>query len=397
MLSGRFFVGWRDKAAVRSIYLDYNATTPLAPAAQEAMLPYLSDRFADPLGEHLSGRAIAEALEDARTRLATVLGAAPDEIVWTSGATEASNLALRGLIEPALRAGERPHLIVSAVDHAAVQGPARFLSRLGAELTVVPVDHQGRVDPAAVAEALCPATRLVSIVHANDEVGAVQPIADIAAICRAEGVLLHTDAAQTLGKLSLRVAELDVDMMSLTAHKAYGPKGVGALYVRRGVGIEPQLWGDAHESGQRAGMPNVSGIVGFGAIATVAEAGREESVLKAASLRDRLANHLVDAAPGALVYGPSLEHRLAGTLCIALPGVAASDLLTAVPELCATPCAGGSFGEGVCLSPTLRALNVDPEKAAGAIRLSVGWYTSEADVDDAAKGLLAAWESLQTV
>lgn len=382
-------------AAVRSIYLDYNATTPLAPAAQEAMLPYLADRYADPAGEHLAGRAVNEALEDARTRVAAVLGAAADEIVWTSGGTEASNLALRGLIEPTLRAGESPHLIVSAVDHSAVQGPARFLARCGAELTVLPVNDQGLVDPEEVASALKPSTRLVSVVHANEEIGAVQPIADIAALCRREGVLIHTDATQTLGDRALGVTELDVDLMSLSAHKAYGPKGVGALYVRRGVGLEAQLWGDGAEMGQRAGTPNVAGVVGFGAAAGVAEAGRADATQRLAGLRARLAERLLSGAAGARQYGPAdPAHRLAGTLCVALPGVIASDLLSAVPELCASPCAGGGPGAPPTLSPTLTALGADPHEASGAIRLSVGWYTTEDEIDNAADALLAAWEQL---
>ena len=380
---------------MRSIYLDYNATTPLAPAAQEAMLPYLADRFADPLGEHAAGRAVADAIEDARVRLAMAIGAAPDEIVWTSSATEASNLALRGLIEPVLRAGETPHLIVSAVDHAAVQGPARFLSRLGAELTVVPVNSEGLVAPELVAEALRPSTRLVSIVHANEEIGAVQPIAQIATLCRSEGVLFHTDAAQSLAKLPLNVRELDIDLMSLSAHKAYGPKGVGALYVRRGVNVEPQLWGASHESGQRAGMPNVAGLVGFGTIAGVAQQSVAESTERLSTLTNRFEQRLIASASGARVYGPSIEKRLAGTLCVALPGVAATDLLAAAPELCATSCASGDPSVGVTLSPTLRAIEADPTEAAGAIRLSLGWYTNEADIDAAADALLAAWERLR--
>lgn len=380
---------------MRSIYLDYNATTPLAPAAQEAMLPYLADRYADPAGEHPAGRAVSEALEDARTRVAAVLGAASDEIVWTSGGTEASNLALRGLIEPALRAGESPHLIVSAVDHSAVQGPARFLARCGAELTVVPVDGQGLVNPDDVAAALKPTTRLVSVVHANGEIGAVQPIADLATLCRGEGVLFHTDATQTLGDQPLGVTQLDVDLMSLSSHKAYGPKGVGALYVRRGVGLEAQLWGDGAEMGQRAGMPNVAGVVGFAAVAGVAEAGREESTQRLAVLRDRLADSLRAGAADARLYGPNdADHRLAGTLCVALPGVIASDLLSAVPELCATACAGGGPGAPPTLSPTLTALGADPNEASGAVRLSVGWYTTEEEIDNAADALLAAWEQL---
>ncbi|WP_197526638.1 cysteine desulfurase family protein [Botrimarina colliarenosi] len=382
---------------MRSIYLDYNATTPLAPAAQEAMLPYLADRFADPLGEHVAGRAVAEAIEDARTRLATAIGAAPDEIVWTSGATEASNLALRGLIEPAVRAGERPHLVVSAVDHAAVQGPARFLARLGAELTIVPVDRQGLVDPDAVTAALRPTTRLVSVVHANEEIGAVQPIAEIAAVCRREGVRFHTDAAQSLTKLPIDVRQLDVDLLSLSAHKAYGPKGVGALYVRRGVGLEPQLLGDAHEAGQRAGMPNIAGLVGFGAVAVVGQQCLDDSTQRVAALRDRLQQQLTCGAEGAVTYGPSDQRRLANTLCIALPGVVATELLAAVPELCAMPCAGGGTADSgdVSLSPTLRAIGADPAEAVGAIRLSLGWYSDEEEIDAVANALLAAWEQLR--
>ncbi|QDV72421.1 cysteine desulfurase family protein [Botrimarina mediterranea] len=381
---------------MRSIYLDYNATTPLAPVTQEAMLPYLADRFADPLGEHTAGRVVAEAIEDARAKLAMAIGAAPDEIVWTSSGTEASNLALRGLVEPVLRAGETPHLIVSAVDHAAVQGPARFLSRLGADLTVVEVDKCGHVSPDAITEALRPSTRLVSVVHANEEIGVVQPIAEIATICRSEGVLFHTDAAQSLAKLPLDVRELDIDLMSLSAHKAYGPKGVGALYVRRGVPVEPQLWGASHESGQRAGMPNVAGLVGFGAIAGVAQQCLGDSTQRLRTLTNRLEQRLIAGAEDSRLYGPSIEHRLAGTLCVALPRVAATDLLAAVPELCAASCASGDPSVGVSLSPTLRAIGAEPAEAAGAMRLSLGWYTEESEIETAADALLAAWERLRS-
>ncbi len=381
---------------MRTIYLDYNATTPLAPAAQEAMLPYLADRFADPRGDYPAGRGVREAIEDARTRVASAIGAASDEIVWTSGGTEASNLALRGLIEPALRAGEKPHLIVSAVDHPAVQGPARFLSRCGAELTVVPVDANGVVDPDVIAEALRPNTRLVSLVHANEEIGSIQPIADVAALCRREGVLIHTDASQTLGKLPLSVTELDVDLMSVSAHKTYGPKGVGALYVRRGLGLEAQLWGDGQEEGQRGGMQNVAGLVGFGAIAAVAKDSLDESNPRIAGLRDQLSGRLATESIEVTEYGPAdPAQRLAGTLCLAMPGVVATDLLSATPEVCAMACSGGGFHEGVAISPTLRAIGADPTQAAGAIRLSIGWYTDEAEVNAAADALLSSWEQLR--
>lgn len=381
---------------MRTIYLDYNATTPLAPAAQEAMLPYLADRFADPRGDYAAGQSVREAIEDARTRVASAVGAAPDEIVWTSGGTEASNLALRGLIEPAIRAGDTPHLIVSAVDHPAVLGPARFLERCGAELTIVPVDSQGCVDPVAIAEALRPTTRLVSIVHANEEIGSIQPLAQIATLCRQEGVLIHTDASQTLGKVPINVAELDVDLLSVSSHKTYGPKGVGALYVRRGVGLESQLWGDGQEEGQRAGMQNIAGVIGFGAIAAVAEATREQATRRMADLRDRLADRLIAESVEVTQYGPcDNANRLASTLCIAMPGVIATDLLSATPEVCAMACSGGGFDQGVALSSTLRAIGADHNQAAGAVRLSVGWYTDQAEVDAAADALLSAWEQLR--
>lgn len=363
---------------MRSIYLDYNATTPLAPAAQEAMLPYLADRFADPVSDHTAGRAVAEAIEDARYRLALAIGASPSEVVWTSGATESCALALRGRLEPALHDGEHRHLVVSAVDHAAVQGPARYLAKLGADLSVLPANGQGVIDPDAVLATLTPSTRLVSIVHADDEVGAVQPIGEITALCRERGVLVHTDAAQSFGKIEVDVEKLGVDLLSLSGHKAYGPKGVGALYVRHGVELEPLFGGDLREEGQRAGMPNVAGAAGMAAAAAVAEAGREAAATRLSGLRDRLAERLLSGANDALVYGPEAGRRLPGTLAIALPGVGAGRLLAATPEVHASVCgdAGGT-------------------RSQGALRLSLGWYTDEDDVDAAADALLANWERLR--
>ena len=378
---------------MRSIYLDYNATTPLAPAVQEAMLPYLANRFGDPMSSHTSGRAAHEALEDARARVAVAIRASSDEIVWTSSGTESCNLALRGLIEPVIRAGERPHLIVSAVDHAAVQGPARFLASIGAELTVVPCNSEGSIAVEGVLAALRPNTRLVSITHANDEIGTVQPIAKIAAACRDEGVLFHTDASQSFGKLDVFVDELGVDLLSLSAHKTYGPKGVGAIYVRRGVGLEPLLYGDGQEGGLRSGTLNVGGVVGLGHAAKLAAESVGDSAPRLASLRDRLSDRLLDGAEGACVFGAT-ENRLPNTLCVALPEVPATELLAAVPELSATACAS-CVQQGdtprVSLSSTLRAIGADPIEAIGAIRLSIGWYTDEAEIDHAADALLEAW------
>lgn len=380
---------------MRSIYLDYNATTPLAPAAQEAMLPYLADRFADPAAGHTAGRAIDEAIVDARAAIAGVLGSAEDEVAWTSGGTESCNLALRGSIEPSARSGDRPHLVVSAIDHAAVQGPARFLASIGAELTLLPVDEEGFIDPSDVRAALRPNTRLVSVVYADDELGSVQPIGEIASICRERGVLTHTDASQALGKLPVRVAELGVDLLSLSAHKAYGPKGVGALYARRGVELEPTIWGAGVDAPLRAGMPNVAGVVGFASAAPLADAARLDANERIATLRDRLRDRLLAGAPDAALFGPlEADRRTAGTLCVALPGVTGSDLLSAAREVHAMACGSGAPPAGVTLSPALRALGADPVAARGAVRLSLGWYTGADEVDAAADALLEAWDRL---
>ncbi|TWT47637.1 cysteine desulfurase family protein [Botrimarina hoheduenensis] len=376
---------------MRWIYLDYNATTPLAPAAQEAMLPYLADRYADPRAEHAPGRIVAEAIDDARTRVATALGAFADEVAWTSSGTESCSRALRETIEPALRAGSTPHLVVSAIDHAAVLGTARFLQTLGAGLTVVRVDAEGRVDPSDVMAALRPETRLVSIGLANEEIGTVQPLAAIAELCHDEGVLVHTDATQAFGKLPIDVRSLGVDLLSVSAHKAYGPKGVGVLYARRGAPVEPCLLAGFEAADEPAGMPNIAGIVGFGAAAPVAADAAQHSRQQLAALRDRLAKLLLSGAGGGQVYGQIEGPRLVNTLCIALPGVTASDLLSATPEIAATPCATGG-PETVVLSPTLQAINADPRVASGAIRLSLGWQTTADEVERAAAALLDAWE-----
>jgi cysteine desulfurase len=378
---------------VRSIYLDYNASTPLAPRVQEALLPYLAERYADPTGSHAASRAVAEGLEDARARVAWAIGGAADEVVFTSGATESCNLALRGVLEPAIHAGERPHIVVTAADHAAVRGPARWLASVGAELSVVPCDGSGVVDPAGVVAALRPSTRLVSVVHANDEVGAIQPVAEIARRCRDEGVLVHVDAAQSFGKLPVDVADLHADLLSLSAHKTYGPKGAGALWVRRGVAVEPQLWGAGHEQGQRSGMPNVLGAVGFGHAAALATECLAESAPRLATLRDRLERRLLEGAGDGTSFGPRGAGRLSNTLCFALPSVAADVLLAAVPDVLATTCSVG-VGRETLLGPTLRGMGIDPTAGAGAVRYSLGWYTIEDEIDCAADAILEAWRQL---
>lgn len=378
---------------MRMIYLDYNATTPVAPSVQEAMLPFLAEHFGNPSSNHARGRAAHEAVEDARGKVATLLGADRDEIVFTSGGTEANNLAIKGIAmhEAAPRHG---HIIISAIEHPAVEQPARFLQRLGCRLTVLPCDSQGAVDPADVERAIRDDTCLVSLMHANNETGVVQSIREIADICHARDVLLHTDAAQSAGKIRTFVDELEVDLLSIAGHKMYAPKGVGALYVRRGTLLEPLLHGAGHERGLRAGTENVAGIVALGQASLLAFRGLDENADRLANLRNRLQARLVKTIGERLTINSRMAPRLPNTLSVNFPRVTGAELLAHCPELCASTgsaCHSGSTS----MSATLAAMRLAPEDARGTVRLSVGWYTSEDDIDRAAELLIGAWEDLQ--
>ncbi len=375
---------------MRSVYLDYNATTPIAPAVQEAMLPFLAEHFGNPSSDHALGRASHEAVEDARLRVARLLAADREEIVFTSGGTESNNLALKGV---ALRYAPAAtgHLVISAIEHPAVAEPARYLESLGYGLTIVPCDSQGVVDPAVVDAAVRPDTVLVSVMHANNEIGTVEPIRQIAEVCRARGVLMHTDAAQTVGKIPTRAKELGVDLLSVAGHKMYAPKGIGALYVRRGITLEPVLHGAGHESGLRAGTENVAHIVALGQAAALAARHMVDAADRLAMLRDRLEGRLREGVGEQLAVHASRSERLPNTLSVSFPNVVSSVMLRRIPELCASTgaaCRGGSDR----LSPTLAAIGLTPTTARGTVRLSVGWYTTEEQVDRASGLLLSAWE-----
>ena len=375
---------------MRSVYLDYNATTPIAPAVQEAMLPFLAEHFGNPSSNHALGRASHEAVEDARLRVARLLAVDREEIVFTSGGTESNNLALKGV---ALRCAPAAsgHLVISAIEHPAVAEPARYLESLGYGLTIVPCDSQGVVNPADVDAAVRPDTVLVSIMHANNEIGSVEPIRQIAEVCRARGVLMHTDAAQTVGKIPTRAKELGVDLLSVAGHKMYAPKGIGALYVRRGVTLEPVLHGAGHEGGLRAGTENVSHIVALGQAAALAAKHMADAADRLAMLRDRLEGRLRDGVGEPLTVHASRCQRLPNTLSVNFPDVISRVMLRRIPELCASTgaaCHGGSDW----LSPTLAAIGLTPTTARGTVRLSVGWYTTEEQIDRAASLLLSAWE-----
>jgi cysteine desulfurase len=377
---------------MKPIYLDYNATTPIDPAVLEAMLPYLHEHFGNPSSAHAYGQAAHDAVERARQDVAELLGAQPDEIVFTGGGTEASNLALKGAVFATLhgifgRWARESHIIISAVEHPATVQPCRFLERLGCRLTVVPVDRHGRVDPDSVRKALQRRTTLVSIMHSNNEVGTLQPIREISKICKERGVLVHTDAAQSLGKVPVDVTDLGVDLLSVAGHKLYAPKGVGALYVRRGVRLEPLLHGAGHEGGRRAGTENVPYLVALGTACRLARASLPGATERLRGLRDRLWGRLRVALGERLVLNGHPQERLPNTLNVNCAGLVGAELLEQVPEVAAST--GSACHEGkVSQSPVLCAMGVPPELGRGAVRLSVGRFTTDDEIDRAAAALI---------
>jgi cysteine desulfurase len=356
------------------------------------MLPYLGEHFGNPSSSHVYGRRAREAVEAARAEVAALIGAAADEVVFTGCATESNNLAIQGVAR-ALR-GLKGHLVTSAVEHPAVARPCERVAEDGWELTVVPVDGEGRVDPEAVARVLRPDTALVTVMHANNEVGTVQPVAEIAAVARARGVLVHTDAAQSVGKLPVDVNALGVDLLTLAGHKVYAPKGVGALYVRRGTPIAPVLLGADHERGLRPGTENVALVVALGAAARLARQRGAVAGERLRRLRDRLHGLLSEAVPGLALNG-AVDQRLPNTLHLSFPGVSGRALLVEAAAGVAASVGSACHSEGDAVSGVLAAMGLGPERARGAVRLSVGWMTTGEEVARAAGALAAAWRAGQ--
>jgi cysteine desulfurase len=381
-------------ADVEPIYLDYNATTPLDPAIVEAMLPYLREHFGNPSSTHTYGKVAHDAVEQARQQVAALLSAQPDEIVFTGGGSEASNHALKGAVFAKLqgffgRWARGAHLIISAVEHPATTEPCEFLKRLGCRVTVVPVDRHGCVDPDAVRKALDRKTTLVSVMHSNNEVGTLQPIKEIAALTNERGVLMHTDAAQSLGKVPVNVNDLGVDLLTLAGHKLYAPKGVGVLYVRRGVKLEPCIHGAGHEGGRRAGTENVPYLVALGRACEIAREALPAATQRLKQLRDRLWERLRAGLGERVVLNGHPEKRLPNTLNASFVGHVGAELLEKVPEIAAST--GSACHEGkVTQSPVLCAMGVPPETGRGALRLTVGRFTTEEQIDQAAEVLIRA-------
>jgi cysteine desulfurase len=368
------------------VYLDYNATTPVDPAVVEAMMPYLLTEFGNPSSSHAYGLRANAAVNTARGQVAALLGAHPDELIFTSCASESINQAIKGAAFARRHLGN--HLITSAVEHPATLNACHYLANaFGFQLTVLPVGPDGRVDPEQVRQAIRPTTLLISIMHAQNETGTLQPIRAIGQIAREHAVLLHVDAAQSVGKLPVHVDDLVCDMLTVAGHKLYAPKGVGALYVRRGVTLDPLIHGASYEGGRRAGTANVPYVVALGEACRLAgeklAAGEPE---RQAQLRDRLHGLLATQVPGLRLNGHP-HHRLPNTRHLCLPGVVGNDLLALVPTVAAST--GSACHEGVnSPSEVLLAMGVAPDLALGALRLSLGRYTTTAEIDYAAQQLL---------
>jgi cysteine desulfurase len=374
----------------RPIYLDYNATTPVAPEVAAAMQPFLQAEFGNPSSSHAYGVAAQKSVVAARLAVATLVGATPDEIVFTGSATEANNLALLGVARalPAKR-----HLVISAVEHPAVMQPALHLRELGWAIDIVPVDVTGRVDPAKVAAALRPDTALVSVMHANNEVGTIQPVAEIAALAKANGSLMHADAAQSIGKIAVEVAALGVDLLTIAGHKMYAPKGIGALYVKPGTPLKPIQFGAGQEHALRPGTENVPHIVGLGRAAQLARASLPDATARLTALRDDLHRRLAEGVPGLCLNGHP-EHRLPNTLHVSFPGVSGRELLAASADVVGASVGSACHSHGDAVSGVLAAMGCDAGRARGAVRLSVGRFTTTNEIATAATALIVAWKQL---
>jgi cysteine desulfurase len=380
---------------MRRIYLDHAATTPFHPEVTETMLPYLGERFGNPSSIYGEGREARKAVEQARSQVAEALGADPREIFFTSGGTEADNLAVLGTARANRERGN--HIITTNIEHHAVLEPCHYLEKEGFEITVLPVDGAGLVDPGEVRKAITSSTILVSAMHANNEIGTIQPIEEISVVCREAGVYLHSDAVQTVGALEVDVGRLGVDMLTVSAHKLYGPKGTGCLYVRRGTQLQAILLGGGQERRMRSGTENVAGIVGFGAAIRLAAHEWKQRSEQVRPLRDRLIAGILELIPYAHLNGDR-ERRLPNNvnvlfdfiegeaICLKLDfqGIAAST---------GSACSSES-GEA---SHVLLALDIPPEKAHGSLRLTLGRENTAEDVDYVLEKLPPIIEELRRI
>lgn len=379
------------------IYLDHSATTPVDPRVLEAMLPYFCERYGNPSSVYGLGREARKALDDARQTVAEILRASPQEIVFTGSGTEADNLAIKGVAKAMRAEGKGNHIITTQIEHHAVLHTCQALEEEGFEVTYLPVDRTGLVSPEALEAAIRPTTVLVSIMYANNEVGTVEPIAELAAIARAHGVYFHTDAVQAAAALPLDVEALGVDLLSLSAHKFYGPKGVGLLYIRRGVPLFPQVHGGSQERRRRASTENVPGIVGLATALRLADEEREAYVAHCRPLRDRLIQGILDAIPYAHLTGHPTQ-RLPNHASFCFEFVEGESILLKLDQhqICAS---SGSACTSGALEPShvLTALGIPPEMAHGALRLTLGKATRPEEIERVLEVLPAVIADLRAI
>lgn len=371
------------------IYLDHNATTPLLPAVVDAMLPYLREHHGNPSSGHVYGVRARSAVARAREQVAALLGCEVDEVLFTSGGTEANNLAIRGVAEAV---ETRRHIVTSVIEHPATEGPCAWLDRHGRSVTRLGVDAYGRASVDEAQQAIDDDTALVTVMHSNNETGVLQPIREMAELAHATGALLHSDAAQSVGKVHVNVRELGVDLLSVAGHKLYAPKGVGALYVRRATPLAPFTLGASHERSLRPGTENVASIVGFGVACTTAAHDLDATATRVRALREELWARLVADIPGLVLNGHHTL-RLPNTLNVRFPRVRGEDVLIGAPEIAAST--GSACHEGVeRASVVILAMGVTHEDAMGSVRLTLGRSTTREDIVRASEALHRSWRQL---
>jgi len=364
---------------IKKIYLDYAATTPVDPRVVKAMLPYFSEKFGNTMSLHSFGQEAKEALEESREVVANLMGAKPNEIIFTSSATESNNLALKGIALANKDKGR--HIIISPIEHACVMESARWLESQGFEITRLKVDKYGLVSPDDVKKAIKKDTILVSIMHANNEIGTIEPIEEIGKICREKGIYFHTDAAQSFGKIPIDVNKMNIDLMTVSSHKMYGPKGAAALFIRKGTKIEPLIHGGGHESGLRSSTVNVAAIVGFAEAARICEREMKKEAKREIKLRDKLIKGVLEKIEGSYLNGHPRE-RLPNNINFSFPGIEGESLIMQLDFLGIAASTGSACSsEKLEPSHVLLAIGLKPEQAHGSLRLSLGKWTKEKDIN----------------
>jgi cysteine desulfurase len=379
---------------MKRIYMDYAATTPVDPRVLKAMQPYQSKKFGNTMSLHSFGQEAKEAVEESRRKVSGLLNAKSGKVIFTGSATEANNQALKGVAFANREKGK--HIVVSSIEHHCVLDSARWLQKQGFEVTHLPVDRYGIVDPSTVSNAIRKDTILVSVMHANNEIGTVEPVGEVGRICRERGVYFHTDAAQSLGKIPVDVEEMNVDLLTACAHKIYGPKGVGTLFVRDGVRVEPLLHGGGHEFGLRSSTVNVAGIVGFGAAADIAEREMESEPKRLTKLRDRLAEGVLNIDQAHLNGHPTLRLPTIANFWFAF---IEGESLVAQLDMRNVAASTGSACSSESLEPShvLIAIGLKHEEAHGSLRLSLGRWTTRQEVDHVVKVLPDAVQGLRVI